>query len=201
MNRPMPLIVVASLAWIAVLGIGRRLVVEYESTPTAVGESARSWPSGSRLPRREGRPTLLMFAHPHCPCTRASLGELRRIAEECPGAAAVTVLFVRPTGAAEGWERSDLFELAGSIPGVTTRVDPLGVEAKRFGAESSGQVVLFDGGGRLLFSGGITQGRGHPGENDGRDAVVARLKGDESRAARAEAPVFGCPLFDGSGPT
>jgi len=198
MQRPGAAIIVGSLAWIAAIGVGRRVVLDYETTPGLVGPLASSWPEASLLPRPAGRPVLLLFAHPHCPCTRASLGELRAIMEARRSPVDASVVFVRPAGAVEGWERSDLWELAGSIPGVRLAVDPLGVEAARFGAASSGHVALFDGEGRSVFRGGITASRGHPGANGGRDAVVDWLT--VGRSGRAESPVFGCPLSGGSVP-
>ena len=56
---------------------------------------------------------------------------------------------------------------------------------------TSGHALLFDRDGRLLFRGGITPARGHEGDNFGASAIAARLAG---RPARAEAPVFGCPI-------
>ena len=54
---------------------------------------------------------------------------------------------------------------AAAIPGVTVHVDHDGGEARRFGAETSGFVVLYDAHGELLFAGGITTGRGQAGDN------------------------------------
>jgi hypothetical protein len=69
-----------------------------------------------------------------------------------------------------------------------------GVEARRFGAATSGQVILYDARGTLLFSGGITPARGHSGDSTGRDAILALLIDGSSEAS--ETPVFGCSLFD-----
>jgi len=74
--------------------------------------------------------------------------------------------------------------------------DDDGVEAARFGAATSGQVILYDRDGRLLFSGGITASRGHAGDNDGRDAIVSLLGG--GRGTRHSSPVFGCSLLEPS---
>jgi len=50
-----------------------------------------------------------------------------------------------------------------------------GCVVDRFGAETSGHTLLFDSGGRLLLSGGITDSRGHAGDNAGENAIVALI--------------------------
>ena len=72
-----------------------------------------------------------------------------------------------------------------------------GAEARRFGAETSGHTLLFDLDGNLLFSGGITQSRGHAGGNAGESAIVSLV--NTRTADRARTLVFGCSLFDRKG--
>jgi hypothetical protein len=81
---------------------------------------------------------------------------------------------------------------------VSVRIDEAGREAARFGATTSGHVLLYDRGGRLRFSGGITASRGHVGDNAGRAALLGLLIHGETERERT--PVFGCPLFPGAGP-
>jgi hypothetical protein len=102
------------------------------------------------------------------------------------------VLVVRPPDAPDGWEQTDLWRSAADIPGVDVVRDDDGAEMGRFGALTSGQVVLYDPSGRLLFAGGITASRGHEGGNAGRDAIVALVTGTD--AAPRATPVFGCAL-------
>ena len=71
--------------------------------------------------------------------------------------------------------------------------DDDGAEARRFGVETSGQTLLYDARGALIFSGGITGSRGHAGENAGAAALAALLT--RGAAAQRGADVFGCPLF------
>jgi len=104
------------------------------------------------------------------------------------------VLFLKPEGFSDNWEKTDLWQSARDIPGVKPIVDYDGIEARRFHATTSGQTVLYDAEGCLLFSGGITIARGHAGDNVGRSAIVSLVN---SRVAeQTETPVFGCPLFD-----
>jgi hypothetical protein len=74
------------------------------------------------------------------------------------------------------------------------RPDTDGREAALFGAKTSGQVLVYDGTGRLRFSGGITGGRSHSGDNPGRARVEALLL--SGTLDRPISPVFGCALFD-----
>ena len=103
------------------------------------------------------------------------------------------VLFVKPANLAEGWEKTDLWASATAIPGVSVVEDDDGIEARRFHAATSGQTMLYDKNGKLIFSGGMTGARGHEGDNAGRTAIVSLLTADQ--ANESETPVFGCPLF------
>jgi len=135
-----------------------------------------------------------MLAHPHCPCTRASVGELASIMAHSQGRLTAYVLFLKPDGFADDWERTDLWQSASRIPGVKVMLDNNGVEGRLFHAETSGQTVLYDSQGRLLFSGGITASRGHSGDNAGLSAIVSLVNAEVPD--RTETFVFGCPLFD-----
>ena len=139
-----------------------------------------------------------MLAHPQCPCTRASLGELEQIMAHLDGRIAATVLFYRPENAPAGWTASDLWDKASRIPGVTAAWDSEGAEARRFGGATSGHVVVYDARGYLLFSGGITASRGHSGDNFGRKAIVSAV--GSGVILRGPAPVFGCSLLDSRSP-
>jgi hypothetical protein len=103
------------------------------------------------------------------------------------------VLFYKPKDSPHDWARSDTWRSALSIPGVAVAEDEDGIEANRFGAETSGSAVLYDATGKLLFSGGITGTRGERGANDGCRAILALL---EKAPAPKRTPVFGCPIFD-----
>lgn len=185
--------VLFSVGWIVAVSFGSRNLLNYESTPGRIGTVPQNWP-GSRIQRAHDRATLVMLAHPHCPCTRASVGELAQIMAQAEDRIAAYVLFLKPEGSSSDWEETGLWRSAAAIPGVTVLPDVEGAEARRFGVETSGHTVLFDNEGRLLFSGGITGSRGHSGDNAGRSAIVSLLR--NHRADRAQTSVFGCSLVD-----
>jgi hypothetical protein len=184
----------AGALWLALIGAGLGALWRYESTPGITAAAPVRWPAASRIKPDPNRATLVMLAHPRCPCTRASIGELARLMTQARGRVTAYVLFVKPAGFSDEWVQSDLWASAAAIPGVTPVLDDGGAEAGLFRAETSGQTVLYDASGSLLFSGGITASRGHAGDNLGRSAIVALLGG--SRDPSTETPVFGCSLFN-----
>jgi hypothetical protein len=180
-----------AITWIAAVAIGMRFLFHYENKPGRIGALSQTWP-GTQIERSADRPTLVMLAHPRCPCTSASVGELAQMMARLQGRVAAYVLFVKPQGAGSDWDDTDLRRSAEAIPGVKVIVDPDGVEAHRFGAETSGHTELFGTDGRLLFSGGITASRGHAGDNAGERAIIALVNNQEP--ARTQTLVFGCSL-------
>lgn len=183
----------AGALWLLTVAAGIGILWNYESTPGVAAAAPVRWPAASRIKPAADGATLVMSAHPRCPCTRASVGELARLMTQAQGRVTAYVLFVRPPAFSEGWEQTDLWASAAAIPGVTALRDDEGVEAGRFHAATSGQTALYDAAGELIFSGGITGARGHAGDNAGRAAIVSLLTAGE--AERRDAPVFGCPLF------
>lgn len=188
------LFVVSGLLWVTMVGVGLGIVWRYENTPGVAAAPARFWPAESGLQRPPGTATIVMLAHPHCPCTRASIGELALLMAGCQGRVQAQVLFIQPDGFSDEWGQTDLWRSAAAIPGVRVSLDAGGIEARRFHAQTSGQVLLYDAAGQLLFSGGITGSRGHSGDNAGRDAIVSLLT--RGAAERDQALVFGCSLFE-----
>jgi hypothetical protein len=193
LHKKLFLTAVLGVTWIAVVAFGLGFLLRYESTPGLVGVVGANWPATSSIRRSGPNPTLVMLAHPRCPCTRASIGELAQIVADTQGKLNAYVLFSKPKGAGADWDDTELRRSAAAIPGLTVVTDPDGSEARRFGAETSGHALLFDPNGALLFSGGITASRGHAGRNAGESAIIAAVNGE--RNARARTPVFGCSLI------
>jgi hypothetical protein len=181
-----------TVIWLGLVGIGLSWMWEYEATPGEDSTTLAHWPVGSQIERNTDRPTLVVFAHPRCPCTRATIGELALIIAHCPERADVHVLFFKPSRFPAGWEKTDLWSSAEAIPGVQVACDEGGSEAKRFRATTSGSMVLYNSNGRLLFGGGITGSRGHSGDNVGRSAIESLLMNGVSD--HKQTFVFGCSI-------
>lgn len=179
--------------WLATAVFGLRIVSAYDNTPGALAQAPQRWPAASALAAPAGQPALVLFAHPQCPCTRASLGELAEVLARARRPIQTYVVFLKPLAFDAGWEKTALWESATRLPGAVAIRDDGGAEAQAFGAATSGQVLLYDGSGKLRFNGGITGSRGHAGDNAGRAALIALIGG--APADRSGASVFGCPLF------
>src|SRR6185437_6987964 len=135
------------------MGAGLYAMIRYEQRPGPTGPAALAWPAESSLQKNPSGVTLIMSLHPMCSCSRASVAELARVVAHARQRMRVYVLAVVPeTMPARDWERTSLLSDAREIPGVRTITDIGGVEAKRFGAQTSGHVSVYSADGRLLFS-------------------------------------------------
>lgn len=184
---------IGAVLWVMLVGVGMALMFGYANNPGGEGQPPDHWPAATQISRNSGQPTLLMFAHPKCPCTRASLEELGQVLNVFGSSIRGQVWFIKPDGASGDWTNTSLYRQALSIPGVSVHCDEGGVEAARFHAETSGQTVLYDGSGKLLFHGGITLSRGHAGDNPAREELVRLLA--EGSVSPLRTRVYGCPLF------
>jgi hypothetical protein len=184
---------VAGVFWGSLLCIGFLFLAQEEFTPAKTRLSVTPFPRSSAILLVSDKLTLVFFAHPHCPCTRASLHELDRLLAGTQNRVSATVVFTIPDGVPAGWEQGDLWNSAKGIPGLTVIRDQGGREAHRFEVEGSGHVLLYAPTGKLLFSGGITASRGHEGDNMGRSAIVSFILDDQSPLSHT--PVFGCSLL------
>ena len=178
--------------WLAGIVAGLTLLASYESAAGAAGQVPRNWPTGSQIPLGEHGQTLVMFAHPRCPCTRASLEELAKIVARTPDGVTAWVVFFKPANMPPSWHETDQWFTAAEMPGAHALCDIDGSEACLFQALTSGHTVLYNSSGELLFSGGITMARGHVGDNIGRGDIESLLIG--STSAHAQTPVYGCPI-------
>jgi hypothetical protein len=191
--RPIAILIAA---WGVCAGLGLAKMLTYELTP-AVGATAPAiWPQSAATTRDASSPTLVLFLHPRCPCSRATLAELERLIAACDEQFALRIVFVRPTGTSEDWNRTELYRAAERIPRALVSDDAEGIEAARFGVKASGQALLYSANGRLLFQGGLTASRGHEGDNAGRTALTELISGGRSNCTQTA--VFGCSLVNPS---
>ncbi len=198
-----------SAIWLIAVATGLWGLMSYANRPGEQGEPLATWPEASDIARSEFKPTLLLFAHPKCPCTVATLDELSRLMDQCAGNLDCHVLFYRPLQEDDRWSKTNLWDAAVAIRGVSVAADPDARVASQFGVRTSGHALLYDPDGKLIFEGGITVSRGHRGDSPGRQALLSLLGGQRVASAVSETAqnesvrdpittcstcVFGCPL-------
>ncbi|HJW93177.1 MAG TPA: RedB protein [Thermoanaerobaculia bacterium] len=184
-------LVVAGLLWAATVFAMFHAMRQFEATPGRAADARTSWPEKSNVPRPHGAWTLVTLMHPQCSCSRATVDELQAILEKAPPSVRSFVLVYRPSEFPAGWENTEVVKAAAHLPRTQLIIDPDAREAKLFGGFTSGQTFLYDGDGRLRFSGGVTALRGHTGLNRGA-AEVLRIA--QSKVGTSSHPVFGCAI-------
>ncbi|MBN9414344.1 hypothetical protein ABS71_22830 [bacterium SCN 62-11] len=145
----------------------------YECTPGRAALPPEHYPGTGALPR------LILFLHPRCPCSRATVDELTQIG---PLPQLEIVLS----------QASSAGALKAQFPQAELVSDPEGIERELYHAWTSGQLVGYSADGRLGFCGGITASRGQRGASLGRAHLLAWLHGQPQQ----QASVFGCPLVN-----
>jgi hypothetical protein len=198
---------VAAAIWFMLVAIGLGTLMNYANRPGEQGDAPTLWPVNRFVTRSDSKPTLLVFAHPKCPCTRATLNELSWLMTRCHDKVECHVMFFHPDGEDVDWIKTDSWNSADSIDGVHVNSDPHSRLATVFGVRTSGHALLYEPNGHLLFEGGITLARGHRGANPGRTALLALIRRDGSNVRSKEADavpespcVFGCPLHSPDAP-
>ncbi len=176
--------------WLTIMVLGFRQLHSYGSTAGGAGAAPQQIAVGTLAPMAHDGPRLVFFAHPHCPCTRASLVELAVILELSQQDVAAEVHFVRPPGVPAGWEKTASWDAAARLPGVRVFCDEGGVWERRpldtqFFMTMKASYCFAE----------VSPARGQAGDSTGRRAILALLAG---KAAPAESMVFGCPLLNAS---
>ncbi|MEM7478928.1 MAG: hypothetical protein AAF483_28430 [Planctomycetota bacterium] len=177
--------------WLAIVLSGLAGVTVYSTAIGRTGKVPEHWPETESIETLPGEGRLLVFLHPKCPCSRATVRELQRILvdKDTPRTEAIIYIPKQASTADQSWFRTDLIVSASKVSTVRWDVD--GALAKEFGALTSGHTLLFDAQGKRVFSGGVTSGRGHEGESPGKLALMEILSGSKKSG---EYPVFGCPI-------
>jgi hypothetical protein len=202
------ILLIAALA----IGAGWYQMFRFAATPGAQGAAPERWPRdvpelwASGDGTREAQAlTLLVFIHPRCSCTVATLEQLDQILQQSRVPVRVALVVYHSEAIDREGISSRGLQGSGTLPdldlaaarllhrSVKVVPDLNGGLARRFGAATSGETVLYAANGQRLFQGGITAERAHVGQSAGGDALRKALT---TGVAEGEpATVFGCPIF------
>ncbi len=135
--------------------------------------------------------SLILFLHPKCSCSRATIRELKSVLSRAPQAYQLTVVMYCPEEKPESWTEGVNERLARRL-GPRKWVVDSGELFSRNHILDSGHVLCFDRNQELRFSGGVTVSRPHEGPNQARLALARILDGGPQ--AKVHFPVFGCSI-------
>lgn len=165
----------------------------YANRPGELGYPVRN-ASTTALHLDQSRHTLVVFVHPRCPCTVATVEQIARLQRKCRGLFTTRIVAYRPSYAEAEWSEGAVLRGASRLVDCEIIDDPDAAEALEIGAQVSGTAALYAPDGTLRFWGGLTPQRGHAGDSLGLDAVAAILRGERLDSYRA--PTFGCSLVN-----
>ncbi len=186
------LLLVVYTIWFALLLIGHTILFEYELTAGPLSDSKRIFPNRSSVQLTHSRQNLILFLHPACPCSAATVDEFRELMREGEKDSIGTVVFFMPHDKESDWSVMPIISSVKRIPNVSPLYDADGSQAELFGATTSGHIFLYDGRGILRFSGGITGARGHTGDNQYFELAKKTILCKSPKFTTT--PVFGCSL-------
>lgn len=177
--------------WAIFIGIGFVSMADYSSRPGSPANITVEFPENLPSNEKNNLPKIFVFFHPKCPCSSATISELEHLIADTQNLAVTTVFFYKPVNESDEWVKTNLWETAKQIPTVEIEIMNED-EMSKFGVITSGQTIVYDSQDNLIFSGGITVGRGHEGESLGRKSIENYLKTGEIETDKTA--VFGCIL-------
>lgn len=183
--------------WALLLFLGLFQMASYSTRNDHISQPPKLWPLATEI-KAVPTPSLIVFLHPHCPCSVATVRELERMMPKLINRVRVVAVFIQPETESEEWVQTSLYFKAKRITGVRVITDYNYKEADAFDAQVSGQAFFYNQNGVLVLAGGLTPARGHEGESVGQSVILNFLDGRTSEVSRAQA--FGCALRKGSAP-
>ncbi len=106
------------MLWCMVIVVGVALAARFDGTAGTGSQPPITWPENKLISLDSHRDTLLMFLHPHCPCSAASLTDLSKLMTSFKSPPAAYLVNVVPPGASVDWAQSELIESAKTIAHV-----------------------------------------------------------------------------------
>ncbi|WP_166831099.1 RedB [Thalassoroseus pseudoceratinae] len=180
--------------------VGYVILMDYSSRPgpeaevlSTITEDELTQFSG----HKQGRPTIVLFYHPKCPCTFATVRSLERLSMRFHNEPQIHAVAYCPENKTDVWIESRTTSSLRSLPGSRVHIDREGRMCQQFGVTTSGHILVYDSDGHLTFSGGTTSSRGHEGDCAASQELV-RIVNSETTAIDVctKSPVFGCSILE-----
>ncbi len=191
LNEKLSLPALLLVLWGAVIGVGLLWMTDYSLSPGSHEEPLVERPSDTPVPFSEEKSTLVIFLHPRCPCTHPSVAAIERLMVRKHDMV-LQPIFYLPGSKPETWARADYWDRVVDAGAHEPLIDVDGGVARQFHATTSGHAILFSVDGEVLYSGGITSGRVHEGDNLGLTTLTRVL--EQVPVQDATFPVYGCSI-------
>lgn len=179
--------------WLGVVSLGWVALAAYSGTAGTSQPVPIERPIDSRLKFTPDSLNVILFLHPKCSCSHATVNLYRDAISFATLPVQTQFVFFCPKNEGDDWVMDRLWNSAKPIPSSSRLIDRAGEEAKRFNINTSGHVLVYDREGILVFGGGITTRRGHEGTSLGSETLRKIVQGKPFH--KLALPVFGCPIF------
>lgn len=189
--------------WVIGTGFFIKSKIDFSFTPGKSSQFKSDFPMQSTLSVIPSKYNLYVFIHPKCGCSVATLDNLKSLAHKqsyLSDLMQIHVILYDPSESPKDWLDSqtvkDIQSWASQYP-VIVKHDKSLQEFKLFDAQTSGQSFLFDQNRRLVFSGGLTEERGHAGPSSSVNYILSVLSNKQSSTnqrlpAAFTTDTFGC---------
>ena len=179
--------------WLLTVLAGATALWAYEKRPARPAPAPLTWPQNAWTQPAPHQAAVVLFLHPFCPCSRASLSEFQRL--DLPQEVERHIVFFFPQRDLQeprAWQSSPLVHAVQQSPEVSMHIDEGGTTIDMFHAQTSGECFAYSPQGELVFAGGLTVSRGHEGINEGTAGLERSLRSPCAEVVRY--PAYGCPL-------
>src|SRR5690242_3434670 len=114
--------VLLASCWTLGIGVSIALLGRYEFTSGENPEELTHWPARLPIVFDPQKLNLIVAAHPHCPCSRISLSELK-LALNKAVPTAIHLVYYRPSSSSAEWSQSDLVTASADLTGARVHFD------------------------------------------------------------------------------
>lgn len=177
--------------WLVLILAGTQVLTSYSNYRVDRPQSATYDHLSLARYVKKARYSLILFLHPRCSCSRATLHELSKVLRKSTNSPRVTIVMYCPNGKPDAWIEGPNDRLARKLDPHEFVIDA-GQLFQQNGIVDSGHVLCFDRSGTIRFSGGVTGSRSHEGSNQASAALRRILNGEGESCI--EFPVFGCSI-------
>lgn len=185
-----------AIAWLVTIAVVLRGWMDFEHSPGRNVRPQAQWPVSTQLRLDRDHGTLVVFLHPFCPCSRATLERLEQVLSDSSKKPTCCFMIAPVASSVEIDARSANLRLAKAMSPSRTFIDGNKSEARLFDPTTSGHVFYYDAGGSLRFSGGVLVERGSNQPNTFAEALYRAINNPTYPVVHT--PVFGCSLVGAS---